>query len=102
MFRINMRSGVLVREVRNGVLSWKAPFGDGLLSAEATTVESALAFIDEFTIDGSTIVAPSWIEREGRYVLDVWDWSECFCVNPPKLAEIIAPPGFLPPEETAF
>lgn len=98
MFTIKLRKGVQVREVRDGALSWNAPFGNGLLSAQASTLESAFAFIDKFTIDGGTIAASTWAVRDGRFVLDVWDWTETFCLNPPTLAEIIAPLGFTPPE----
>jgi hypothetical protein len=97
MFKISMRKGVCVREVRDGLLLWDTLLADGLLSAQASTLESAFAFIKEFTIDGGTIAASSWAVRDGRFVLDVWDWNECFCPNPPVLAEIIAPLGFIPP-----
>jgi hypothetical protein len=96
MFRIEMRKGVCVREVRDGVLSWQAPFGDGELSAVAPTLSNAFAFIDEFTIDGGIITSSAWVECEGSYVLDVWDWTECWCTNPARLARIIAPPGSVP------
>jgi hypothetical protein len=71
------------------------PFGDGILSAKTPILKKAFSFIEEFTIDGGLIVTP-WIEREGGFMLDVWDWTECWCLDPPKLAEIIAPPGFVP------
>ena len=64
------------------------------LSAKTETLEAALNFVRTFSIDGAVIVS-SWKEHAtGIYVMDVYDWCDCFCPDPPPMARITAPPGF--------
>jgi hypothetical protein len=39
------------------------------------------------------VVASSWFERDGTYVIEVVDWCEAWFHSPPVIAEITAPPG---------
>lgn len=77
-------------ELREGVYATKA-----MLSAKAETLDLALNFVRNFAFRGMTIESP-WQERSGGYVMDVYDWCDCWSFDPPPLARITAPPGFIP------
>lgn len=82
MFTIKMADGVC--------------FGIQQVTAKATTVEKALGFIGEFAEIHRLLLKTPWIQRNGRWTIDVFDWCDCWFTDPPVLAEIIAPPGFTP------
>ncbi len=81
MFTINLRKDLYV--------------DDANLCAKAMTLDNALGFVRTFTVDGMTIES-NWKEHDGWYVMDVYDWEDCWGANPPVLAQITAPIGFLP------
>jgi hypothetical protein len=68
----------------------------GTLSAKAATLAQALGFIGEFAVLRSVLIEAPWVERHGRYVMDVYDWCDCWFSDPPVMAQVIAPPGFTP------
>jgi hypothetical protein len=71
---------------------------DGVsISAEAPTLEQALGFVGEFCSLKHAMLEILWQERDGRYVIDVYDWCDCWFADPPVLAQIIAPRDFTPP-----
>jgi hypothetical protein len=68
------------------------------VTAQAATIHGAVDFASEFAPNECGVIVSTWIERNGRLVLEVYDWCECCCPGPPPiLAEVIAPPGFTPP-----
>jgi hypothetical protein len=69
--------------------------------ARAPTLEGATGFVREyFGLDFGVIAG--WEERNGRYVMDIYDWLDCWFANPPVVARIIAPRGFTPSKMTDF
>jgi hypothetical protein len=69
------------------------------VTAKAPTLAQALAFVGEFSELQSLIIEAPWIERNGRYVMDVFDWCACWFSDPPVMAQVIAPSGFTPAAE---
>jgi hypothetical protein len=63
------------------------------VTARATTFSGAIDFIGEF-YQGPFL--ESWEERDGLYVLDIYDWFDLWFPDPPVRARITAPPGFTP------
>ncbi len=87
MFTVRLRSGVDL---------------DGAsITAEAATLHQALCFVGEFCASKHSMIETSWQERDGQYVMDVYDWCDCWFADPPVLAQIIAPPDFIPPGAAA-
>jgi hypothetical protein len=85
MFTIDLRQGL---------------FSDSAcLSAKAESLNNAIAFVKNFSIDGM-IIAGNWVERDGRYVMEVFDWYDCWFANPLALGTITAPVGFVPSHAT--
>lgn len=82
MFTVKLRKGVYAK--------------DALISAKTSSLDGALEFVRQFTFDGA-FIASSWTERDGAYVMDVYDWCDCLSADPPVLACIIAPTAFSPP-----
>ena len=71
-------------------------------SARAATLNGALGFASSLAPNEMGIIVSSWHERDGKYVMDVFDWCNCWFPSPPVLAEVIAPDGFSPsPDNTA-
>jgi hypothetical protein len=68
------------------------------LSAKTELLDNAIAFIRKFSMDGM-IIASNWIERDGQYVMEIFDWYDCWCTDPPALGWIVAPVGFVPRKE---
>jgi hypothetical protein len=85
MFTIRLREGVLP--------------GCERISAKAASLRQALDFVGEFCALQSMLMEAPWVERNGRYVMDVYDWCDCWFTDPRVLAQVIAPPGFTPPKE---
>jgi len=67
------------------------------VSAKTATLWQALGFIGEFTALRSMLIEAPWVWRDGQYVMDVYDWCDCWFTNPPVMAQVIAPSGFTPP-----
>jgi hypothetical protein len=70
--------------------------GCATVSAKAATFRQALGFIGDLATDGAMLITGPWNERDGRYVMDVYDWCACWFSNPLVMAQVIAPPGFTP------
>jgi len=70
--------------------------GYGQATATATTVRHALDLVGEFAPSRCGVLPSYWIERDGRYIVEVYDWCDCWFADPPALAWVVAPPGFLP------
>ena len=68
-------------------------------TACAVTLEGALGFVERFAPNQIGIIAQRWQERDGKYVMEVFDWCNRWCPSPPVLAEILAPDGFTPTQE---
>ena len=66
-----------------------------IITADAMTLARALGFIGEF-YKGQLF--QSWAERDGRYVMEVFDWIDFWFDDPPVRARVKAPRGFKPPE----
>jgi hypothetical protein len=66
------------------------------VTAEATSLASALGFVREFCGIEFDLLEGGWKEEGGRYVMYVYDWLDCWFADPPVVAEVIAPPGFVP------
>lgn len=63
----------------------------------AATVGQLIGFADAFAEGQCGALESGWIERDGRFVSELYDWALCWYSGPiPMLAEIIAPPGFQP------
>ena len=77
-------------ELREGVYADKA-----MLSAKAETLDSAIALVRRFA-EAGMVIESRWIELSDKYVMDVYDWCDCWFADPPVLARITAPPGFRP------
>ena|ERR1700677_514693 len=73
---------------------------DATLTAKASTLYGAIGFVQRFTYDGleadGMVITGVWVELDGGYVMEVFDWNDCWTTNPPPLARIKAPPGFVP------
>jgi len=90
--RIPMRTTISLRFAGGVILGYE------IATARATTIRGALDFASAFAIGGCVVVASTRQQREGRLVIDVYDWCACWYTGPiPILAEIIAPHGFRPP-----
>jgi hypothetical protein len=63
------------------------------ITAGATTLADALAFVGEF-YEGPLLL--SWVERDGLYIAEVCDRIDCWFDDPPVRARVIAPPGIKP------
>jgi hypothetical protein len=61
----------------------------------ASTLDGATGFVREFCGIEFGMVA-GWEERDGRYVMDVLDWLDCWFADPPVVARITAPRNFNP------
>jgi hypothetical protein len=68
-------------------------FGFSLAFAYAATLDGAVGFASEFAPNKMGVVASSWFERDGTYVIEVVGWCEAWFHSPPVIAEITAPPG---------
>jgi hypothetical protein len=67
--------------------------------ARAATARQAIEFAAAFVPGGCGVIDSGWFERDGRYVVEVYDMIDCWFTGPlPVLAEVEAPPGFVPPE----
>jgi hypothetical protein len=70
---------------------------DGTTAATAGTLNEVLAVADRIAPNECGVIASGWVERDGSYELDVFDWAGCWCPPPhPVLARVIAPPGYHP------
>ena len=69
------------------------------VTARASTLANALDFIGEF-YEGPLFL--SWVERDGSYLVEVYDWIDCWFDDPPVRARVITPRGFRPPECRAW
>ena len=67
--------------------------GCATVSAKAATFRQALGFIGDLATDGAMLITGPWNERDGRYVMDVYDWCACWFSNPLVMAQVIAPPA---------
>jgi hypothetical protein len=68
--------------------------GYGRATAKAVTVRQAIAFVEAFAPGGCGVIPSDWIVRDGRRVMELFDWCDCWFTGPiPVLARIIAPPG---------
>jgi hypothetical protein len=67
----------------------------GTVSASATTLANALDFIGEF-YEGPLVL--SWVERDGSYLVEVYDWIDCWFNDPPVRARVMTPRDFRPPD----
>jgi hypothetical protein len=59
MFKIRLRKGIFPE-------GWK-------IAAKAVTLRQALGFIGEFSELRNTLIKSSWQDRDGQYVMDVYD-----------------------------
>jgi hypothetical protein len=74
-------------------------FGFSQAFARATTLNGAVGFASEFAPNKMGVIASSWFERDGAFVIEVVDWCEAWVHSPPAIAEITAPPGYRPTTE---
>jgi hypothetical protein len=65
--------------------------------ARAMNLASAIGFVRSFCYDGIAIES-NWVEFDGRYTLEVFDWLDGWFTNPQPIARITAPVGYLPAE----
>jgi hypothetical protein len=74
--------------------------GYGRAVARAATAGQVVAFAEAFAPGGCGVIVSDWFVRDGRYVAELFDWCDCwFSGPPPVLAEVVAPPGFRPPDQ---
>ena len=66
-----------------------------ILTARTTTLANALDFIGEF-FDGPLFL--HWVERDGSYLVEVYDWIDLWFNDPPVRARVMTPRGFEPPD----
>lgn len=78
-------------EFRKGIYAENA-----ILSAKCDTVDSLCRLAEKLTYS-KMIIVDWWQETDNGYAMDVFDWADCWTVDPPPTACIIAPPGFVPP-----
>jgi hypothetical protein len=76
------------------------PSGAPAVSAQASSLEGALGFIREYCAIEFGLIEGGWEERNGRYAMEVYDWLDLWFADPPTVAEIVAPYGFVPPAGT--
>lgn len=80
-------------------LAPKVCMGFDMAVARAATAHQVVAFAAAFAPGGCGVIESEWLERDGRYVAEVYDWIDCWFARPlPVLAVVTAPPGFTPPE----
>jgi len=66
----------------------------------AATVRKALDFLWEFAPNGFGVLPSSWTVQDGQYVMEVYDWCDCWFDGPhPVVATIVAPQGFSPEDD---
>ena len=70
-------------------------FNGATLTARTTTLANALDFIGEF-YEGPLLLA--WVERDGSYSAEVYDWIDRWFDDPPVRARVITPRGHKPPD----
>jgi hypothetical protein len=80
-------------------LSEKVCLGYQDAIAKSHTLQQALGFIGEFAALRHMLITTPWIEQDGRWVIEVYDWCDCWFTNPPVMARVTAPPEFTPPKE---
>lgn len=73
-----------------------ACLGYARATAKAATLRRAIDFVSAFAPGGCGVIVSEWAERDGRRVLEVYDWCECWCADPPVLARIFATPDRSP------
>ncbi len=71
--------------------------GYRLATAEAATVQQLVSLADQVAPGGCGVLDSEWAAQDGRYVINLHDWCDCWFDAPaPVLAQIIAPPDFRP------
>ncbi len=69
-------------------------------AARGATARQVIEFAAAFAPGGCGVIESGWLERDGRYVAEVYDWIDCWFTGPlPVLAVITAPAGFTPLKE---
>lgn len=69
------------------------------ITARANTLAGAVEFVRACWGSPDGPLFGPCVERDGRYVIDVYDWLECWFAAPPVHARIIAPRGFTPRDD---
>jgi hypothetical protein len=88
--QVNSRAKMFTIQLREGLYSSGAT-----LCAKAQRLDHAISFVQTFSMY-RMIIAGDWFEDGGRFVLDVFDWTECWFADPQPLGRITAPTGFRP------
>jgi hypothetical protein len=70
------------------------------VSAQASSLAGALGFVREHCAIEFGLIEGGWEEQDGRYAMDIYDWLDLWFADPPTVAEIVAPRGFVPPAES--
>lgn len=83
MYKVHLRTGY--------------PSDAAAVFAQASSLEGALGFIREYCAIEFGLLEGGWEERDGRCVMDVYDWLDLWFADPSPVAEIVAPRGFVPP-----
>ena len=65
------------------------------LTARTATLANALEFVNEF-YEGSLFLA--WVEHDGSYSAEIYDWIDCWFDDPPIRARLVTPRGYKPPD----
>lgn len=66
--------------------------GYGRATMKAATLRQALDVVDKFAPGGCGVITSDWSERDGRWIMDLYDWCDCWFAGPhPVVARIIAP-----------
>jgi hypothetical protein len=74
--------------------------GYDIAVARGATARQLIDCAAEFAPGQCGVVASGWFERDGRYVAEIYDWCDSWFSGPlPVLGEVIAPPGFRPPDK---
>ncbi len=59
--------------------------------ARAATARQVIEFAAAFAPGGCGVIESGWLERDGRYVAEVYDWIDCWFIGPlPVLAVALA------------
>jgi hypothetical protein len=68
--------------------------------AQAVAFDPLFRLAEAFAPCETGVIVSKWFERNGRYVIQLFDWCECCCTSePPVWAEITAPAGFDPGDD---
>ncbi|HYV38261.1 MAG TPA: hypothetical protein VE988_21440 [Gemmataceae bacterium] len=66
--------------------------------ARAATARQVIDFAAALAPSGFGVLESNWFERDGRYVVELYDWIDCWFTGPlPVLAVVTAPADFTPP-----